>query len=177
MRTNAGGRTTLLPPEPTRIRQGPGTGSPVLRSIPAGQTFWVIAGPQCADNILWWQIEGYDSAGGWSGWIGEGSSGTTWIEPFETGPLDCPGAPPPRLVPGQQGRITLYPNLPSRVRSAPTRSSSILGQLRPGNTFRVLSGPVCDMENHWRWWLVEAPALQGWVAEGPQGEYWMEPWQ
>jgi serine/threonine protein kinase len=177
MRINAGGRTTLYPDAPTRVRQSPGTGASVVRSIPAGQTFWVIGGPQCVNNIPWWQIEGFDVSGNWTGWIGEGQSGTYWIEPFDTGPIDCPGAPAPRMVPGQQGRITLYPASPSRVRSTPSTNGQILGQLNPGTTFKVLSGPVCDPSHQWRWWLINATWIEGWVAEGPAGEYWIEPWQ
>jgi hypothetical protein len=139
--------------------------------------FWVTEGPQCADDVQWWMVQGTDQFGSWSGWIGEGMDGTYWIEPFDTGPSDCPGAPPPRLIPGETGRVTVKPPLPSRVRSSPKRdANNQIGTLQPGATFEVISGPVCDTSNGWRWWLVRTPTLEGWVAEGPTGEYWMEPW-
>jgi serine/threonine protein kinase len=180
--TEMGARTTLLPAVPTSVRQSPGLSSPILRSIQPGQTFWVLAGPQCANNILWWQIEGTDASGRWAGWIGEGQVSTYWIEPFSTGPVDCPGAPPPRLIPGQTGRITLDPPLPNRVRAQPsTADKNIVGQLQSGETFEVISGPVCDMTSHYRFWMVKGQTVEGWSAEGqlkPDGtaEYWMEPW-
>jgi hypothetical protein len=172
-----GARTMLFPDEPTSIRIAPGTSSRRLRSIPPGQMFWIWDGPECVDNINWWLIEGVDEDGSWQGWIAEGQGGTYWVEPYETGPIDCPGAPPPRLVPGEGGRITLSPPLASRVRSSPERiDGNIIGQLQPGESFEVISGPVCDEENGWRWWLVSNRKIEGWVAEGLVGEYWMEPW-
>jgi serine/threonine-protein kinase len=176
MRPNAGGRTTLFPSDPTRVRQSAGLNAPVLRSIEAGQTFWVSGSSVCADGVLWWPITGYDVAGAWSGWIGEGRQGTYWIELFDTGPIDCPGAPLPRLIPGQQGRIMLQPPSPSRVRAAPNRQAQVLGQLQPGEVFHIVSGPVCDPASQLRWWQIESPALNGWVAEGVIGEYWTEVW-
>jgi hypothetical protein len=174
---NEGARTTLSPDSPTRVRRSPGLSASTLRQIPPGQMFWVTSGPQCVDNVQWWQIEGYDQSGSWTGWIGEGQNNQYWIEPYDTGPIDCPGAPPPRLVPGETGRITVNPPLPSRVRSSPTKTSdNVIGQLQPGATFEVITGPVCDMINHWRWWQVRGRSIEGWVAEGPIGEYWMEPW-
>jgi serine/threonine protein kinase len=174
---NEGARTTLTPDTPTRVRQTPGLSASTLRQIPPGLMFWVMSGPQCVDNVQWWQIEGVDQSGLWTGWIGEGQNNTYWIEPYDTGPIDCPGAPPPRLVPGNTGRVTVSPPLPSRVRSSPEKASdNVIGQLQPGDTFEVITGPVCDIQNHWRWWQVRGRSVEGWVAEGPIGEYWMEPW-
>lgn len=172
-----GARTTLFPDDPTSIRSAPGASNRRLRSIPPGQTFWVLNGPECVQNINWWLIAGYDEDGSWSGWIGEGENNTYWVEPYDTGPMACPGAPAPRMVPGEGGRITLSPPLPSRVRSSPERlSNNQIGQLQPGESFEVVSGPVCDEANHWRWWLVENRKVEGWVAEGEIGQYWMERW-
>lgn len=172
-----GARTTLSPDESTRIRRAPGLSSPTDHSIPPGQTFWITDGPQCADSLVWWQVEGYDTSGEWAGWIAEGQGSTYWIEPFDTGPVDCPGAPPPRLTPGKTGRVTVSPPLPSRVRSSPERlDNNVIGQFQPGDTFEVISGPVCDTTNRWRWWLLRGRSVEGWVAEGPLGEYWLEPW-
>ncbi len=177
MEVGAGGRTTLLPATLTNVRGAPGTDSPSLRRIPPGQMFEVIAGPECASGIAWWEIKGYDRSGLWTGWIGEGQNGTYWIEPFETGPASCPGTLPPRMVPGQTGRITYTPPDPSRVRSAPrVESGNVLGMIQPGGQFTVVSGPVCDTARQLRWWLVRTERLEGWVAEGQSGQYWMEPW-
>ncbi|MBI5959688.1 MAG: protein kinase [Chloroflexi bacterium] len=176
MTIGSGGRTTLLPPSPTRVRQTPGLSASVLRSIEAGQTFNILAGPQCADSVLWWQIDVYDTNGRWTGWIGEGQGGTYWIEPFEVGSLDCGGAPSPRMIPGDNGRVTLNPSTPNNVRAQPNKTSSRLGEVQSGGTFTVISGPVCDSASNYRYWLIRTPRLEGWMAEGVYGQYWMEPW-
>ncbi|MCZ7541609.1 MAG: SH3 domain-containing protein [Anaerolineae bacterium] len=177
MKEGEGGRTTLYPRLDTNVRSAPGTSSPSLRKIPPGQTFEVIAGPECAGSIAWWEIKVYDRSGLWTGWIGEGQNGTYWIEPFEAGPASCPGALPPRMVPGDTGRITYTPPDPSRVRSAPrVVSGNVIGMIQPGGQFTVVSGPVCDTTRQLRWWLVRTERLEGWVAEGQSSQYWMEPW-
>ena len=179
MTIGAGGRTTLYPAEGTRVRQSPGFEAPVVRSLPPGLTFAVEGGPVCLDGVLWYEVRGVSAANAWSGWIGEGQGDARWIEPFDTGPIDCPGAPPPRLVPGGTGRVTFDPPLPSRVRSAPTTEggeANVVTRLQPGKPFDVLSGPVCDPANGWRWWLIRTTTgVEGWIAEGLPGEYWLEP--
>jgi len=177
MEVGEGGRTTLYPRLDTNVRGAPGMDGPLLRQIPPGQMFEVIAGPECASGLAWWEIKVYDRSGLWTGWIGEGQNGTYWIEPFETGPASCPGALPPRMVPGDTGRITYTPPDPSRVRSAPrVESGNVIGMIQPGGQFTVVSGPVCDTTRQLRWWLVRTERLEGWVAEGQPGQYWMEPW-
>lgn len=176
--SGAGARTTLLPAENTRIRDEPGLGTATLRSIPPGQTFAIVDGPICRDDIWWYQVHGVDASGGWDGWIGGGTGGVDWLEGFDVGDVDCPGAAVPRLSPGGQGRVTSDPPLPSRVRSAPTTEggeANVIMRLQPGKVFDVVSGPVCDSSTQWRWWLVEYQAQQGWIAEGTPGDYWLEP--
>jgi len=167
-------RTTLLPALNTTVRASPGLGGAEVRRIPPGQVFQVIDGPACADAIAWWRIEGVDRDGTWSGWIGEGRDDTYWIEPLALGRASCPGAPAPRLIPGEQGRVTLDPPLPSRVRAEPHTGGQYLDSIPPGRVFNVLSGPLCDDESRW-WWLVRSGDLEGWMAEGAEGIYYLEP--
>ena len=62
------------------------------------------------------------------------------------------------------------------MRSAPTTSqNNTLGYIQPGEDFDVISGPVCDEANKWRWWYVQKGSLVGWTAEGEPGTYWLEP--
>ncbi len=174
VQANQAARTTLLPALHTTVRATPGLSGVALRRIPPGQVFQVLEGPACADSIAWWRIEGVDASGSWSGWIGEGREGTYWIEPLALGEAVCPGAQAPRLTPGGRGRVTLEPPLPSRVRAEPHTGGDYLGQFAPGQVFDVLSGPVCDAAARW-WWLVRGRGLEGWIAEGAGGEYYLEP--
>lgn len=174
VQANQAARTTLLPALNTTVRAAPGLSGDEVRRIPPGQAFQVLDGPACADSIAWWRIEGVDRDGAWTGWIGEGRDETYWIEPFALGPALCPGAQAPRLAPGEQGRVTLDPPLPSRVRAAPHTGGEYLDQLPPGRVFSTVSGPICDDAKRW-WWLVRSGDLEGWVAEGADGAYYLEP--
>lgn len=83
----------------------------------------------------------------------------------------CPGAPAPRLVVGQQGRVT--PGLPNNLRSGAGIWYRRIGQIPGGGTFTVLGGPVCG--GIYNWWQVNYRGTVGWTAEGAWGTYWLEP--
>src|SRR5262245_2406619 len=63
------------------------------------------------------------------------------------GSLGCGYAPNPRLVPGEQGRVT--PGLPNVLRSQPYRggASYVLGEIPAGATFTVLAGYAAQCGN------------------------------
>jgi len=84
---------------------------------------------------------------------------------------DCPDAPIPQLVIGQQGNVT--PGPPNNVRDMPSRDGTRLGEIPGGGIFTVLDGPVCDGELNW--WQVDYNGLIGWTAEGKNNAYWVQP--
>ena len=67
-----------------------------------------------------------------------------------TEPDACLGAPPLRLVIGQEGRVT--PGEPNRMRAEPSVDSVEIGQIPGGESFAVLDGPVCA--DGYAWWRV-----------------------
>jgi len=88
----------------------------------------------------------------------------------------CQGALPPRLVPGQQGRVT--PGLPNLLRSQPGiyGGSQIVGQMPGGAVFSVVFGHASQCANGMWWTLVNYNSIQGWTPEGSAyGVYWTEP--
>ena len=85
----------------------------------------------------------------------------------------CTGLMPPRLVVGQQGRVT--PGEPNRMRSNPSTSGQVVGQIPGAGVFNVINGPVCDRAGGFVWWQVDYNGQVGWTAEGQGGEYWTEP--
>lgn len=90
--------------------------------------------------------------------------------------VNCPGAVPPRLVPGQQARVT--PGLPNIFRSLPPNQvgSTIIGEIPAGWLFNVLAdvSPVCV--NGRLWWHVLLIGEYGWTPEAEVGGlYWTEP--
>jgi WD40 repeat protein len=72
--------------QPNNLRSEPRSDAELTGQIPAGAVFEIIAGPQCANGLVWWQVD-FD---GTIGWTAEGEGGTYWLEPLPmfTLPLD-----------------------------------------------------------------------------------------
>ncbi len=77
-RLTVGGQGRVTPGAPNKIRNSPGTAGAQIGSIPGEGVFTVIAGPQCADGYLWWQVN-YE---GTVGWTANGGGGEYWVEPY-----------------------------------------------------------------------------------------------
>ncbi|WP_119068879.1 SH3 domain-containing protein [Aggregatilinea lenta] len=165
-RLQIGTSAFVLPGQPNILRDQPrrGTVSNVVGVLPGGAFFRVIAGPECdPEGRYWWQVQ-YQ---GVTGWTPEGEDSTYWVSPF-----GCPSSPAPRLVPGDQGRVT--PGDPNTLRSAPGATNTAVSEIPGGGVFIVLSGPQCGPEG-WTWWRVNYAGVTGWTAEGQNSTYWLEP--
>jgi hypothetical protein len=67
---------------------------------------------------------------------------------------------------------------PNRVRSEPVKGDNTIAQIYPGETVKVLEGPVCaDGLIFWKVENANIPDGSGWTAEGDKTDYWMEPLQ
>ncbi len=66
------------PTSVSNVRAEPGINVGQIGQIPGGAVFNVQSGPNCTDDILWWQVN-YD---GLVGWIAEGEAGEYFVEPF-----------------------------------------------------------------------------------------------
>ena len=80
-----------------------------------------------------------------------------------------------RLHVGDLAFVALDPPLANRVRERPNTTSSILGNIEPGEEIEILGGPACN--TRWVWWEVRSLTtdLQGWTAEGDGEDYWLVP--
>ena len=85
----------------------------------------------------------------------------------------CGDAPAPRLSAGGSGRVTFSNGQPLNVRMALGLGGQKIGQLDEGTDFNVLEGPVCADNIYW--WHIQAAVMNGWVAEGQSGDYFVEP--
>jgi len=84
----------------------------------------------------------------------------------------CPGAPAPRLIAGEQARVT--PGTPDNVRSKPSKNGEQVTQIFSGDWVFVTGGPTCA--DGYLWWPVDtSTGLQGWMAEGSGSSYFLEP--
>lgn len=77
-RLTVGGQGRVTPGVPNKMRNSPGTAGAQIGSIPGEGVFTVVAGPQCADGYLWWQVN-YE---GTIGWTANGGNGEYWVEPY-----------------------------------------------------------------------------------------------
>ena len=87
-------------------------------------------------------------------------------------PVSCPGALPSLLAPGMEGFVRSDDPRPVNVRQGAGRSRTKIGELRPGDVFRVVEGPVCA--DGLAWFLVQFGPRQGWIAEGDDS-YFVSP--
>ncbi|MCC6803286.1 MAG: SH3 domain-containing protein [Anaerolineae bacterium] len=157
---NSTGR--VRPGLPNRLRAQPTVNSATLASMPAGDTFIVLSGPNCVDGLSWWQV----SYRGTIGWTAQSqTNGQNWIEP-----VICTGFQPSRISAGRSTRVT--PGLPNRLRAAASTASAVLTFIPAGGTATVLSGPICS-ENA-AWWRVSYGGIVGWTMEGQGNQYWLE---
>jgi uncharacterized protein YraI len=80
----------------------------------------------------------------------------------------------PRLLVGQQARVTTFPNLPNRIRTDPSFYAAQIGLIPAGSSFSVVNGPYCDGVYHW--WQVTYAGITGWTIEGDGAyTYYLEP--
>lgn len=85
---------------------------------------------------------------------------------------NCAGAPVPRLVIGEQGRV--LPGDSNNVRDPASREGALVGAIPGGAVFDVLDGPVCA--DGLNWWQVAYEGITGWTGEGAGTDYWIEPY-
>lgn len=109
---------------PNNQRSAPGIDAPFLGDIPGGSVVNVVAGPECTEGLVWWQVD-YD---GRVGWTVEGRDGTYWLETI-------PGLPLPADLP----TITVE-NISSLVEISRTENNVISKLSTSGSIVAVLGG-------------------------------------
>jgi hypothetical protein len=81
---------------------------------------------------------------------------------------------PSRLKTGQRGQVAFTDGTPSRLRAKPGTDGEVLTQLSEGTSFDIVGSAYCV--DDYRWWQVRLKdGTTGWVAEGNQPDYWLEP--
>ncbi len=88
--------------------------------------------------------------------------------------FSCEGALPIRLEPGVRARVTFTDGTPLRLRRDPGKSGEVLKMIPEGTEFIVLEGPQCVDQGAW-WWIETDNGISGWVLEGENSVYFVEP--
>jgi hypothetical protein len=91
----------------------------------------------------------------------------------------CPGAPAILLKVNDWARVSVDPPLSNRLRSQPSSSGEITGEVGSGKNVLVQEGPQCA--NGYTWWKVRSlEGQEGWTVEGDDTGYWLvepiSPW-
>lgn len=194
-------RVTFTDGTPLRVRTAP-NGS-IITQIEEGTVMNVLAGPQCGNNFSWWQIQTNVNGSNINGWVAEGDFEDYYVEPvggqlsagatatvapvislslasatplpISNNPNDCSLAPIQRLSAGitakviiTNGTLALFTNVEDTI---PT------SQVPPGVFLNVIEGPKCSKQ--YRFWRVQfslnGQLINGWISEGTQQEYFLEP--
>ncbi|MCL4250951.1 MAG: SH3 domain-containing protein [Anaerolineae bacterium] len=82
--------------QPNNLRAAPGLIGERIGSIPSGDIFTILDGPECVDGYRWWQVDYVSEVG----WTAEGSieTATFWVEPLNG--QDAESLPTPDDPPG-----------------------------------------------------------------------------
>lgn len=83
----------------------------------------------------------------------------------------CPGALLTRLAVGQSVRVASSGASP--IRAAPDTTSTIIAQIEQGQPVTLVDGPECG--EGLVWWQVDHQMIVGWMPEGQNEVYWLEP--
>jgi len=143
----------------------------IIGSALEGEPMEIISGPECSYGWLIWEVR---SAHGLWGWTAESDGEALFLIPGITW-KSCPNAPPSRLMEIERAMVSLYPEIPNKIRKNPDTSADAIGEINPGQEIKILNGPSC-MDGY-VWWEVGVigDQLRGWTAEGDHSNYWLVP--
>ena len=167
-------RNPLTIGEPARItvpgglnvREQPTITSPAVTHLAQDKRITVLEGPVSSDGYIWWKV---DDNQGTVGWVAGGQGLDDWISPHvgEARPIDRSPVVGDRVVVTLNGELT--------VRSLPGIGASIVSRARTNQTFSVVAGPQSVDGYFWYQIRSDDGEVEGWAADGREGERWLSP--
>lgn len=94
---------------PKNIRQQPTTSSQRVGQVAPGALADVVGGPECAQGMVWWQVE-YEDV---TGWIAEGQFGVYWYVPTTQRVASVQPTPSTGVTPGAPNVAPTTPTEPT----------------------------------------------------------------
>jgi Bacterial SH3 domain len=86
----------------------------------------------------------------------------------------CESSPQSRMIVAERGRVNNEDDYPINVRTGPNTQNALVAQLPAHTRFYVIEGPECSPR--YTWYHIEFEGGRGWVAEGDNDEYYLEPY-
>ena len=167
-------RNPLTIGEPARItvqgglnvREQPTVRSPAVTLLAQGKRIVVLEGPVSSDGYIWWKV---DDNQGTVGWVAGGQGIDDWISPNvgEVRPIDRSPIIGDRVIVTLNGELT--------VRALPGVGSTIVARARTNQTFTVVAGPQAADGYFWYQIRSDDGEVEGWAADGREGERWLSP--
>ncbi|MYC95460.1 MAG: SH3 domain-containing protein [Caldilineaceae bacterium SB0661_bin_32] len=167
-------RNPLTIGEPARItvagglnvREQPTVRSPAVTLLAQGKRITVLEGPVSSDGYIWWKV---DDNQGTVGWVAGGQGIDDWISPQvgEARPIDRSPVIGDRVIVTLNGELT--------VRALPGIGSTIVSRARTSQVFEVVAGPQAADGYFWYQIRSDDGEVEGWAADGREGERWLSP--
>lgn len=149
------------------IRVSPSITARKIAVIRPGEKVEILSEPQCFDQYFWYKVRTRNQD---EGWMAEADPTLQWywlVPVFDSSECDLR----PRFVPGNV--IVMIDRIPNNVRRLPSRESDASSKdIYTGQTVVVLAGPVCSDDHIWYWVKNSDLGVEGWTAEGADGDYW-----
>ena len=148
------------------IREQPSTDAPVIILLARGKRVLVLEGPAASEGFIWWRVD--DNQGN-IGWIASGDGREEWISPQVGEPRPVNRSP----IVGDRVVVTLVGEL--SVRALPGVSSPLVARARTNEQFNVVAGPQSADNYFWYQIRSDDGRVEGWAADGRDGERWLTP--
>ncbi|MBZ0285392.1 MAG: hypothetical protein K8L97_31955 [Anaerolineae bacterium] len=123
-RLAVGIQAQVIPGLTNNLRANPSATDERIGQLPGGVIFVIIAGPVCADNFNWWQVD----YGGLNGWTVEGSGSEYYLQPAAALPAEV--------------TATLAETIATLVPETPAGTPGTPGTPGPSNTPRPTARPT-----------------------------------
>lgn len=153
------------------LRAEPSASSAQVNYFSGAVVAYVTDGPVCADGYNWWRVRGVDDPG----WVAEGRPDNYYISLLNRAGNTASCSEPQGIVPGERVRVLQS----VRVRTEPGPDGLVLTIVPFTSLLPVLDGPVCrDGLNYWQVrtnYGTGDQLVDGWIAEGPDYDYYIEP--
>ena len=148
------------------MREQPTVRSENITLVAQDKRILVLEGPVSADGYIWWKVD--DSQGN-VGWVAGGQGEEAWIS-AQVGvarPVDRSPIVGDRVVVSLVGELT--------VRALPGIGSAVVARATTNETFTVVAGPQAADGYFWYQIRSDDGQLEGWAADGREGERWLSP--